>query len=124
MLADQNQDVARADREINRIAGELIENYKGGKNMGLFDTLGDMARNKIDEFKEDPAGNIERTVSRSMSKFQNDLEKKTQDIARTAEKNARTMSDSQLRAYAQKVESSGSQLGMEIAQREMERRGM
>lgn len=92
--------------------------------MGLFDMLGDMARDKIDSFKEDPAGNIERTVSRSVTKFNSECEKKRSDIIRTGEKKARTLSDAELRAYARNADSSGNQFAQEIAQREMERRGM
>ena len=58
--------------------------------MGLFDVLGDMARDKIDSFKEDPAGNIERTVTRSINKFNDECEKKRSEIIRTGEKKART----------------------------------
>ncbi len=92
--------------------------------MGLFDVLGDMARDKIDSFKEDPAGNIERTVTRSINKFNDECEKKRSEIIRTGEKKARTFSDEQLRAYARNADSSGNQFAQEIAQREMERRGM
>lgn len=92
--------------------------------MGFFDTLGDMARDKIDSFKEDPAGNIERTVTRSINKINDEYGKKRSEIIRTGEKKARTFSDEQLRAYARNADNKGNQLAQEIARNEMDRRGM
>lgn len=92
--------------------------------MGFFDTLGDMARDKIDSFKEDPAGNMERTVTHTLNKMNSEIQKKESDIIRTGEKKARTLSDEQLRVYARNADNSGNQYAQQIARNEMDRRGM
>lgn len=92
--------------------------------MGLFDMLGDMARDKIDAFKEDPAGNIERTVTGSINKFTESYDKKTNDIIKCGERKARNYSDAELEAYSRKADWDGNNIAQEIAQRERERRGL
>ena len=92
--------------------------------MGLFDMLGDMARDKIDAFKEDPAGNIERTVTSSINKFNESYEKKRNDVIKYGERKARNYSDAELEAYSRKADRDGNDIAQEIAQRERERRGL
>jgi hypothetical protein len=85
--------------------------------MGLFDALGEMARNKYEGFKEDPAG----TVSRAYSNMNDRYEKKREDIVSQGAKKARSFSDDELYRYADRAENS---IQRDIAQREMERRGL
>jgi vacuolar-type H+-ATPase subunit H len=88
--------------------------------MGLFDALGDMAREKYEGFRDDPEGTISRAVSNSVDHMNKRYEEKKEGIIRTAERKARTLSDEQL----DRLEREGNEFGSEAARREKDRRGI
>lgn len=88
--------------------------------MGLLGILGEAARESYDSLKKDPAGNI----SNAMYSMNDKYERKKEQVYEAGERKARTLSDEQLRRHAQTLKKSGNVIGQEIAQREMERRGL
>ena len=91
--------------------------------MGFFDSLGDMARSKYDSFKEDPYGSVSRTVSNSAQYMNRRYEEEKEKIIKTGASKARSMSDDELRRYADRADSEGNSLRQAIADREKARRG-
>lgn len=86
--------------------------------MGLFSFLGDAAKESYDNFKKDPAGNISNALYSMNDKY----EKKK--VYKVGERKARQFSDDKLNRYSRNAQQSGNKIAQEIAQREMDRRGL
>lgn len=88
--------------------------------MGLFSFLGDVAKESYNDFKKDPAGNI----SDLLYSMNDEYEKKKKQVYEVGERKARQCSDDELRRYSRNAQQSGNKIAQEIAQREMNRRGL